>query len=158
MLRLRPSTLSRAFGQELLDGGAHLKKEFEQTLWPLISSRLLNPDLQRKSAGSIRQGSALSLFLASQKRAPKLIAEVGTYIGSSAAAMAYGSGLGKQPVQLITCDVNPCTQKPFEGLDLPAGSRAQVVQGSSTKMFELLASKQAKPDMIHFDGRIIKKT
>ena len=156
MLRLNPSTLSHALGQQLLDGGAHLKPVFEQKLLPLISTRLLDPSLQRSNSGSIGLGSALSLFLATYRKAPKLIAEVGTYIGNSAAAMGYGSGMAQQAVQLITCDMNPCTQQPFEGLHLPDGSKAQVVQGSSTKMFELLSSKGAKIDMLHLDGRLMK--
>ena len=156
MLRLNPSTLSQAFGQQLLDTGAHLRPVFEQTLLPLISARLLDPSLQRSNSGSIGLGSALSLFLASHRRAPKLVAEVGTYIGNSAAAMGCGAGLAQQAVQLITCDMHPCTQQPFAGLNLPEGSNAQVVQGSSTQMFEFLSSKGAKLDMLHLDGRLMK--
>ena len=156
MLRLNPSTLSQAFGQQLLDTGAHLKPVFEQTLLPVISARLLDPSLQRSNSGSIGLGSALSLFLASHRRAPKLIAEVGTYIGNSAAAMGCGAGLAQETLQLITCDMHPCTQQPFAGLNLPEGSKAQVVQGSSTEMFEFLASKGAKLDMLHLDGRLMK--
>ena len=156
VLRLNPSTLSHAFGQQLLDGGAHLKPVFEQTLLPLISTRLLDPSLQRSNSGSIGLGSALSLFLASHRRAPKLVAEVGTYIGNSAAAMGFGAGITQQAVQLITCDMHTCTQQPFAGLKLPEGSKAQVVQGSSTQMFEFLASKGAKLDMLHLDGRLMK--
>ena len=70
MLRLNPSTLSQAFGQQLLDGGVHLKPVFEQTLQPLISARLLDPSLQRSNSGSIGFGSALSLFLAAHRKAP----------------------------------------------------------------------------------------
>ena len=157
MLRLNPSTLSQAFGQQLLEGGAHLKPVFEQTLLPLISSRLLDPSLQRSNSGSIGFGSALSLFLASHRRAPKLVAEVGTYIGNSAAAMGCGAGLARQTVQLITCDMHPCTQQPFAGLKLPEGSKAQVVHGTSTQMFEFLCSKGAKLDMLHLDGRLMKE-
>ena len=156
MLRLNPSTLSQAFGQQLLEGGAHLRPAFEQTLLPLISTRLLDPSLQRSNSGSIGLGSALSLFLASHRKSPKLIAEVGTYIGNSAASMGYGAALAPQAVQLITCDMHPCTQQPFAGLNLPKGSKAQVLQGSSTKMFELLTSKEAKLDMLHLDGRLMK--
>ena len=157
MLRLNPSTLSQAFGQQLLEGGAHLRPAFEQTLLPLISARLLDPNLQRSNSGSIGLGSALSLFLASHRRAPKLVAEVGTYIGNSAAAMGCGAGMAQQAVQLITCDIHPCTQQPLAGLNLPEGSKAQVVQGTSTQMFELLASKGAQLDMLHLDGRLMKE-
>ncbi len=52
--------------------------------------------------------------------------------------------------------MHPCTQQPFKGLRLPDGSNAQVVQGSSTQMFEFLASKAARLDMLHLDGRLMK--
>lgn len=156
MLRLNPSTLSQALGQQLLDNGAHLKPVFEQTLIPLVSSRLLNPSLQRKDSGSINLGSALSLFLASYARSPKLVVEVGTYIGNSAAAIGLGAGMTQQPVQLFTCDLNPCTQEPFAGLSLPQGTKANVIQGVSTKMFEFLVTNKAKIDMLHLDGRLVE--
>ena len=156
MLRLNPSTLSQAFGQQLFEDGGHLKANFEQRLLPLISSRLLDPTLQRSNSGSIGLGSAMSLFLASHRRAPKLVAEVGTYIGNSAAAIGCGAAIAQQAVQLITCDMHPCTQQPFAGLKLPSENKAQVVQGSSTQMFELLTSKGAKLDMLHLDGRLME--
>jgi len=155
MLRLNPSTLSRALGQQLLESAAHLRPTFESVLLPLITQRLLDRTLQRANSGSIGLGSALTLFLAAHQRAPRLIAEVGTYIGNSAAAMGLGAGKAAQAFQLLTCDLHPCTQQPLAGLTLPPGSGAQVVQGSSTQMFQALAAKHAKLDMLHLDGRLM---
>jgi len=154
MLRLNASILSGALGRQLLLEAAHLRPIFEDQLIPLIGARLLDPSLQRANSGSISLGTALSLFLTSFKRAPRLIAEVGTYIGNSSAAMAVGAGVAGQTIELITCDIHPCTQTPLEGLKLPQGSRAKVVQGSSTEMFQALAAAQAKLDMLHLDGRL----
>lgn len=154
MLRLNASTLSSALGRQLLLEAAHLQPVFQDQLKPLVGARLLDQSLQRANSGSISFGAALSLFLAAHKRSPRLIAEVGTYIGNSAAAMALGSGLTGQPVQLITCDIHPCTQKPLDGLSLPQGSAAEVVQGTSTEMFQRLVAMQAKLDMLHLDGRL----
>ena len=155
VLRLNPSSLSRALGEQLLDSTAHLRPTFESVLLPLITQRLLDRTLQRANSGSIGLGSALTLFLATHQRAPRLIAEVGTYIGNSAAAMGLGAGTAAQAFQLVTCDLHPCTQQPLAGLTLPPGSGAQVVQGSSTQMFQALAAKQAKLDMLHLDGRLM---
>jgi hypothetical protein len=94
MLRLNPSTLSVALRHQLLLDSSHLRPSFEQMLLPVITNRLLDRSLQRANSGSICLGSALTLFLAAHKRSPKLIAEVGTYIGNTAAAMAFGSGPG----------------------------------------------------------------
>lgn len=155
MLRFNPSTLSAALGRQLLIDGAHLRRSVETQLIPLIEGRLLDRSLQRDNSGSIGLGSALTLFLVSHKRSPRLIAEVGTYIGNSAAAMALGAGLSGQAVQLITCDLHPCTQTPLAGLTLPQGSGAHVVQDSSTKMFQALVAQKAKLDMLHLDGRLM---
>ena len=64
VLRLNPSTLSRALGQQLLESAAHLRPTFESVLLPLITQRLLDRTLQRANSGSIGLGSALTLFLA----------------------------------------------------------------------------------------------
>jgi hypothetical protein len=132
MLRLNPPTLSRALGQQLLESAAHLRPTFESALLPLVAQRLLDRTLQRANSGSIGLGSVLTLFLAAHQRAPRLIAEVGTYIGNSAAAMGLGAGTAGQALQLVTCDLHPCTQ-----------------------MFQALAAKQAKLDMLHLDGRLM---
>jgi hypothetical protein len=154
MLRLNASTLSAALGRQLLLEAAHLRPMFHDQLMPLIGDRLIDLSLQRANAGSISLGTALSLFLTAYKRAPRLIAEVGTYIGNSAAAIAFGAGLSGQAIELVTCDIHPCTQRPLEGLNLPQGSSAKVVQGSSTEMLQALASAKAKLDMLHLDGRL----
>ena len=39
MLRLNPTTLSRAFGQQLIDEGAYLRPSFENELLPVICNR-----------------------------------------------------------------------------------------------------------------------
>ena len=154
MLRLNPTTLSQSFGQQLIGEGAYLRPSFENKLLPVICDRLNDPTLQRADSGSIGVGSALSLFLAAAKRKPKLIVEVGTYIGTSAACMGFGASMSGSPVQLVTCDINPCTKEPFAGLDLPEGSIENVMQKGSTEMFQFLVSKGVKIDMLHIDGRL----
>ena len=155
MLRLNPSTLSRALGQQLIERGSHLKANFESELLPVIGKRLLDRRLQRENSGSICIGSALTLYLVAQSCSPKLIVEVGAYIGNSAASLAYGAGLNGNPIELISCDVNPCCQNPFEGLSLPAGSTCKVDNGKSTEMFSLLVREARKIDMLHLDGRLL---
>jgi len=154
MLRLNPTTLSRAFGQQLIDEGAYLRPSFENELLPVICDRLNDPTLQRADSGSIGVGSALSLFLAAAKRKPKLIVEVGTYIGTSAACMGFGAAMSGDPVQLVTCDINPCIEEPFTGLEMPDGSTENVMQKGSTEMFQYLISQGSKIDMLHIDGRL----
>ena len=143
MLRLNPSTLSWALGQQLLESAAHLSPTVESVLLPLITQRLLDPTLQCANSGSIGLGSALTLFLAAHQRAPMLIAEVGTYIGNSAAAMGLGAGTAAQAFQLVTCDLHPGTQQPLAGLTLPPGSGAQWFRAPAPRCFR--PSQPSKP-------------
>ena len=154
MLTLTPWILSQALGHQLIQGGQPVRGIFENSLQPLIIKRLLEPTLQRQTAGSISLGGALSLFLAAYRRAPRRIAEVGTYIGNSAASLACGAAVHQQPIHLITCDLEPCTPDPCAGLTLPEGSKVDVIQGSSTTMFEQLAAKNQTVDFLHVDGRL----
>ena len=80
--------------------------------------------------------------------------EVGTYIGTSAACMGFGAAMSGNPVDLVTCDINPCTKKPFAGLELPDGSTENVMQKGSTEMFQCLISQGSEIDMLHIDGRL----
>ena len=153
MLSLNPPTLSAALGGQLLEGLHYLRGDFAGTLLPLIHRRYDMRSLQRINSGSICVAGALTLFLVAYKRAPQIIAVVGTHIGNSAASLALGAGLSGQAVKLITCDLHPCIQQPLDGLSLPQGSGAIMVQGSSTQMFQALLSKQFKIDLLHLDGR-----
>ena len=155
MLRLNPSALSRALGLQLIERGSHLKANFESELLPVLGKRLLDKSLQRENSGSICFGSALTLYLVAQSCSPRLIVEVGAYIGNSAASLAYGAGLNGNPVELITCDVNPCCQNPLQGLSLPAGSSCKVDKVKSTEMFSLLVRQERKIDMLHLDGKLL---
>ena len=156
MLRLNPSSLSYILGNQLIMENAHLRHIFSNQLLMLIRNRLLDQTLHRSNSGSISLGSALSLFLIANKRTPSLIAEVGTYIGNSAASMGLGAALNGEPIHLITCDLNQCIQEPLKSISLPEGSKVKVMNSSSTKMFEHLASHNLQIDMLHLDGRLLK--
>ena len=71
--------LSQGFEQQLIERETQLKPIFKKTLQLLISSRLLNPKLQENNFGSSHLGRALSLILASYRKAPKLVTEVRSF-------------------------------------------------------------------------------
>ena len=123
------------------------------SLIPVITQRLLDPTLQRSNSGSIGLGSALSLF--------SLLSQ-GTKTGCGSwhlhrqQCRCHGAGMAQQAADdyLRHASLHPTTLCRIEP---PEGSKAQVVQGTSTKMFEFLASKGAKLDMLHLDGRLTKE-
>lgn len=154
MLRLNPSSLSNALGRQLLTDHAYLRHLFEKNLIPLIAHRYLDKSLQRINSGSITVGSALSLFLLAHKSNPVNIAEVGTYIGTSSAAIAYGATLTGNDISFVTCDMNPCTQNPFLELDTSSQISFQVFNSSSSEMFREIAEEKKRIDFLHLDGRL----
>ena len=157
MLRLTPYNLSYIFSEQLLQESSHLSTYFKNKFIPLYDQRLLCKEFQREGSGSIGIGSALCLFLVSYKIKPKNIIEVGTYIGNSALAMALGASMHDKEVKVFTCDKNPCTDKPLDGIDMPKGSSCTVFKGLSTAMFESLATQNIKIDILHIDGRLLDK-
>ena len=68
--------------------------------------------------------------------------------------MGFGAAMSGDPVQLVTCDINPCIEEPFTGLEMPDGSTENVMQKGSTEMFQYLISQGSQIDMLHIDGRL----
>lgn len=106
-------------------------------------------DILRKYAdyntGSISCASAWVMSTISNYFKPKLIAEVGTFIGRSTRALADFSDC-----VVHTCDFS-------NSIDIPMPRPNSIIQykkKSSTEMLKSLFSEGLKPDMYHFDGRI----
>jgi len=155
MLKLTPSALSQIFWQQTREKNIHLRARFTDQLLPLLGSRLSNNNLLREGVGSIGYADALSLFLISYLAAPRNIAEVGTYIGNSSTAIAYGACISGNLIHLVTCDKKICAMNPIEGLNIPEGNYIESMQCSSTKMFEKLASVNICLDMLFVDGILL---
>ncbi len=103
------------------------------------------------NTGSISAFGALTCFALSAKIMPKLIAEVGTFIGRSAVALSLGSIAGsRQGVECHTCDSSNDFEIPkFEGINL-----IQYASKTSLQMFESLARESRFPELFHIDGRL----
>ncbi len=154
MLRLNSYNASKALGEQMLTEMFHLKSDFDLTLLPVLKARLEDRSIQRDESGSISLGSAITLFLLAAKVAPQSIAEIGTYIGCSTAALAFGASKSQQSVRITTCDTHPCIEAPLAGLGLEGGASCEVVSGRSTTMFERLSARGEKIDLLHIDGRL----
>ena len=111
-------------------------------------------------AGSISITSSIYLWLLSKYFSPKNVLEVGTYIGRSTLALAFG---GKDSIaKLYTCDGTfDCLD--FNALDLT--SLEKVKQNTvtriqyfgktmSTSLLQELKGRGVKLDLVFIDGRI----
>ncbi|MBM4230375.1 MAG: hypothetical protein FJ184_06440 [Gammaproteobacteria bacterium] len=148
-----------------------LKHEFSEVFWNKIFSHgavhlsQVNTDITANHAhfeklranatyntGSVPVASAVTLAMAANYFQPSLIAEIGTFIGRSTFSLALGSYLGGvTSPQIHTCDYSNDIElgfnPPFDGIK-------QYKKTGSTEMLLSLASKELKPEMYFFDGRL----
>ena len=121
----------------------------------ILSKHLHIEDL-RKSAeyntGSISLAAAVSLSLLSNYFRPKIIAEVGTFIGRSTYSIALGPFLSGQEAPAIhTCDYSNDIPINFDAI---LKNVVQYPKKSSTEMFQALFDRKFFPDIFLLDGRI----
>lgn len=102
------------------------------------------------NTGSIGDEEAADLQHIVSHFQPKVVAEVGTFIGRSTAAMASCMTGGV----IHTCDASNAIALPELNPDVQV---VQYPRKSSTEMFESLISAKAKVDLFYIDGRLIPK-
>lgn len=130
---------------------------FSPFIWGLIAPQGIREQiLNTPEDGLVEQAAyrtgTISALDAGELRAiveafePKVVAEVGTYIGRSTRAMAMGMRDGL----IYTCDAS-------NDIKLPAMYGATVEQfpmTSSTDMFRALVERGVRVDMFYIDGRL----
>ena len=96
--------------------------------------------------GSVPVEDAIDLFLIVKHFQPKVIAEVGTFIGVSTRVMSEAA----QELSVIyTCDVS-------NNITVHEGNLliSQFPKTPSHEMFKFLADKEVKVDLVYLDGRL----
>jgi predicted O-methyltransferase YrrM len=97
------------------------------------------------NTGSLPYDDAIELYKVVRFFQPKVIAEVGTFIGVSTMVMDLAT---KNAAQIRTCDVS-------NRIDLAHfGNIEQYFQTPSHEMFADMAEKEVKADLIYLDGRL----
>ena len=97
------------------------------------------------NTGSVPYDDAVELYKLAKFFQPKVIAEVGTFIGVSTRTMR----LGVSSADIYTCDVSNRIQ-----VDPKDTKIFQYPKMSSTSMFQHLAEEKIAVDLIYFDGRV----
>lgn len=82
------------------------------------------------------------------------VAEVGTFIGNSTNAIAYGMVIAQTKGHIYTCDASNTIDIniPFEGIEVQ-----QYQKQSSTDMLQSLKAMNVKVDLLYLDGRLQPK-
>jgi len=96
------------------------------------------------NTGSVPYDDAVELYKVVKFFQPKVIAEVGTFIGVSTLTMNLAT---ERLVDIYTCDNS-------NNINLNVPNIFQYRKGTSHEMFEDMANKSVKVDLVYLDGRL----
>ena len=150
-LRINRSHLTAAFWSAVLEGSAF-------TLHTIISElqdqhRLLEAGRRRAdvNTGSVSFASGVCIAAAAAYFQPRLVCEVGTFLGRSAFSLLRGAAsAGANPPAIHTCDFSNDIPLQFEGSERVT----RYPRKSSTEMFASLVADSLIPDLYFIDGRL----
>lgn len=136
------------------------RKRLSEVVWDIIGYEDVNEEakicevvdqqqpLREKAdykTGSLPLEDAIDLYLITKYFQPKVIAEVGTFIGISTMVMDLATS---NTAQIRTCDVS-------NRIDLAHfGNIEQYFHTPSHEMFADMAKEELKADLIYLDGRL----
>jgi len=135
------------------------RKRFSETVWDVILSKesgtwtgvKVRDDLRSSAdynTGTISQSAVWDLYCIANYFKPRFVAEVGTFIGTSTWALADGMGDG----EIHTCDAaNDIVLEKHPTVDI-----VQYRKKTSTEMFNTMANRGLRADMIYLDGRLVE--
>lgn len=150
-INLNRRHLSRAVWETVLECAV----AFESEDRPRLESETVSLDVLRRQAdyntGSITAATCWVLYALSAYLKPRVVAEVGTFIGRSTLSFVRGIERADVPgAQVFTCDLS-------NDIALPFSSSVKVRQfrkQSSTDMFMAMIAEGVKCDFLALDGRL----
>ncbi|MDF3031850.1 MAG: hypothetical protein K0R03_2408 [Moraxellaceae bacterium] len=144
--------LSHAMLSRLVDLHGHLLPGFVPQLVSHYAELETHRARMSYNTGSISLSAGVFLFMVCNTFKPKVVVEVGTFLGKSTTAMALGMSWNDSTERHIyTCDKdNPCLLAASIG---PVRIHPHSGQ-TSTEMFRHLVSQGVKADILSLDGRL----
>jgi hypothetical protein len=150
-IRISRTKLSEAAWESLFDhSAAYARTELETLLRNSLSLEKLRGQANYNT-GSISTAAIWSIFSACLYFQPKMVAEVGTFIGKSTLAVASAMDLCRHEVLgVFTCDFS-------NNISLNLNTRTPITQfplQSSTVMFSEMQKNDIRCDVLVLDGRL----
>ena len=151
MLKINSSKLSELFWEN-----AYSAVELRA---PKVLNRLRDQGIEQErlrlnasiDTGSVNLAAAWSLFCTTAAARPRVVVEVGTYIGRSTKAMALAMDFNSTlNAMIFTCDASNELEIIPEG----ATRIAQFKRVGSTDMLRALVSEKIQTELVFLDGRI----
>lgn len=143
-IRINRAALSAAIWEQFVVSPSALDHELLKSLEGLRAQADYN-------TGSVGLLDLMDLHSIVQHFQPRVVAEVGTFIGRSTTTMATAMPKGGV---IYTCDFSNAITLPQLATDVLA---QQFQKKSSTEMFEELISRKVKVDLFYIDGRLTQK-
>ena len=135
------------------------RRVFSETVWSVIMLKetptwtgvKVRDDLRSSAdynTGTISTAASWELYKIAYYFKPKVIAEVGTFIGTSTWSLAEGMGSG----EIHTCDAaNDIVLEKHPSVNI-----VQYRKRTSTEMFYTLSNRGTRVDMVYLDGRLVE--
>jgi len=153
-LNLNRIHLSRAVWHRIFENAEMLSAYRAEIISEAQELDLLRPKALYNT-GSISAASVWTLTATAYYFAPKVIGEVGTFIGRSTTAMAQGCAYAQTSPVIHTCDLsNEIDLSDARPFGWGEAALVQYPMQSSTQMFKSLADGNVKLDWLHLDGRL----
>ena len=150
-ININPTDLSLIFWRKILDNSFLKKSTIQKDFFKKIDSL---DELRLQSSyntGSISSTTSWLLFSVILFFKPKIICEVGSFIGKSTFSMAFAADIYSNEYKCLIycCDYSNEINFP----NITSTKIKQFHRKSSTEMFRNIESDQ-KIDLIHLDGRL----
>ena len=143
--------LSEAFWNRVFDHAEPRRRQVQDVIFSELGALDLLRSKAQYNTGSISTATQWLLYSLAYYWRPEVVAEVGTFIGKSALALAKGCDAAGLTAEIHTCDMSNSIRIPSS-----ATSILFQYQGlSSTRMFEdmLKDGHQGRVNLLHLDGR-----
>ena len=153
-ININSTDLSFIFWRKILDNSflkQHtMQKDFFKKIDSLDELRLQSS----YNTGSISSTTSWLLFSITLFFKPKIICEVGSFIGKSTFSMAFAADIYSKEYEcsIYCCDISNEINFP----NITSTTIKQFHKKNSTEMFKYLGSEQ-KFDLLHLDGRLEKE-
>lgn len=153
---LSEQMISEVFWPRLRRASDSLPEVNEVTNQILAASRITHRKFPPETAGSVSTSAIELLWLLARYFRPRVIAEVGTFIGRS--TLALSDGAGDTLISLHTCDFSFTQFSVPSEYQISFGNSGKIIyygKTSSTEMFrEMLINNRGKVDCFFLDGRL----
>lgn len=155
-LYLSEAMLTEAFWPRLRQAVDALPQASATAESVLAASRVIHQQFPQETAGSVTKDAVRTLWLLARYFRPKVIAEVGTFIGRS--TLALSEGAGESLKEMHTCDYSFSefgVPPEFESSFIHATKIVYHAKTASAQMFRnMLPMHKGAVDYFFLDGRL----